>query len=168
MGKVADTSAANNLNYLAKMNVINNPFATQDLLRFCLGDFIGSGDYRMVFEWSFKPNTVVKYCDAEDCQANWTEYSIWESVKGTKNEKWFCPVLGISPCGRFLLMKKAKPIKATDKFPKKIPNFFTDTHTGNFGWIGKRLVCTDYQFIHRALDISFNTKMRNAEWIKYF
>ena len=168
MGIINDISETNATNYWAKTKVMSTPFAMQDMLRFCLGDFIASGKYRMVFDWSLKPNTVVKFCDSEDCQPNWTEYAIWDAVKGTKYEKWFCPVVGISPCGRFLLMKKAKPIKESDKLPKKIPNFFTDIHTGNFGWIGKNLVCTDYQFIHRALDLSFNTKMRNADWIKYF
>ena len=142
--------------YWGKMNIINDQFSMHDLLRFCLGDFLMSGEYRTVFDWNLKPNTVVKYCHTEDCQSNWTEYSIWESVKGTKNEKWFCPIIGISPCGRFLLMKKTKAIKLTDKLPKKLPNFFSDIHIGNFGWIGKQLVCIDYQFIERALDLSFN------------
>lgn len=163
-----DVVDVNSANYWAKMQVINTPFALQDLLRFCLGDFIKRGEYRTVFDWDLKQNTVVKYCHHDDAEPNWVEYSIWKSVKGTKNEKWFCPVIDISPCGRFLLMKKAKPIKSTDKLPKKLPNFFTDIHTGNFGWIGKQLVCTDYQFISRALDLSFNTNMRKAEWTKYF
>jgi len=157
-----------NTNYWAKMQVIDLPFAMQDLVRFCFGDFIGKGSFRTVFNWDLRSGTVVKFCHANDCQSNWTEYAIWQSIKDTKNAKWFCPVIDISPCGRFLLMKKARSLKQTDKLPTKLPNFFTDIHTGNFGWIGKQLVCTDYQFIERPLDLSFNTNMRKAEWTKYF
>jgi hypothetical protein len=155
-------------NYWAKKQVIDFPFAMEDMVRFCLGDFIAKGSSRTVFVWDMKPNTVVKYCHSEDSEPNWTEYAIWQSVKGTKNAKWFCPVIDISPCGRFLLMKRARALKSTDKLPAKLPNFFTDIHTGNFGWIGKQIVCTDYQFISRSLDLAFNTNMRKAEWTKYF
>ena len=165
MGKIDKTNFDR---YWGCMNIINNPFDMQDLLRMCVGDFIAAGEYRSVFDWSLKKGVVVKYCHKDDCSPNWTEYSIWNAVKGTKYEKWFCPVLEISPCGSFLLMKKARSIKETDKLPKKLPNFFTDIHTGNFGWIGSQLVCTDYQFISRALDLSFNTNMRDVDWIKYF
>lgn len=162
------SNETNETNYWAKMQVIGLPFAMQDLVRFCLGDFIGKGGSRTVFDWKLKPNTVVKFCHDDDCQPNWTEYSIWQSIKDTKNAKWFCPVIDISPCGRFLLMEKAREITVDDKLPKKLPNFFTDIHTGNFGYLGDKLVCTDYQFISRALDLSFNTNMRDADWIKYF
>jgi len=159
---------SNDSNYWAKMQIIGLPFAMQDMVRFCLGDYIAGGSSRMVFDWKFRPNTVIKFCKADDCQSNWTEYAVWESVKDTKYAKWFSPVIDISPCGRFLLMEKAKEIKIEDKLPKKLPNFFTDIHTGNFGWIDNRLVCIDYQFISRALDLSFNTNMRDADWTKYF
>ena len=166
--KETNTREVNASSYWGKMNVINSSFDMQDLVRFCLGDFIASGKYRTVFDWDLKPNTIVKYCHSENCQPNWTEYAIWQAVKDTKNSKWFCPVIDISPCGRFLLMKKAKALKSTDRLPKKLPNFFSDIHTGNFGWIGKQLVCFDYQFIERGIDLAFNTNMRDADWTKYF
>lgn len=72
--EVMDVS--NETNYWAKMQVIVLPFAMQDLVRFCLGDFIGKGGSRTVFDWKLKPNTVVKFCHDDDCQPNWTEYSI--------------------------------------------------------------------------------------------
>lgn len=157
-----------NDNYWAKMEIISLPFAMQDMIRFCLGDFISKGSYRTVFDWKMRPNTIVKFCHANDCQANWNEYSVWEAMKDTVHAKWFCPVIDISPCGRFLLMEKARAITKDDKLPSKLPNFFTDIHTGNFGYIGDKLVCTDYQFITRALDLAFVTNMRKAEWTKYF
>ena len=69
-------ATSNETNYWAKMQVIGLPFAMQDLVRFCLGDFISSGQYRMVFEWDMRPNTVVKFCSADDCEANWNEYAV--------------------------------------------------------------------------------------------
>lgn len=155
---------SNEMNYWAKMEICHFPFIMQDLVRFCLGDFINRGQSRIVFEWSFRPNTVVKFCSADDCQSNWTEYAIWESVKDTKNAKWFCPVIDISPCGRFLLMEKARAITNEDKLPKKLPNFFTDIHTGNFGYIDDRLVCIDYQFITRGIDLAFCTQNQVVKW----
>lgn len=165
---MSDKLVSNMDNYWAKMQVIEFPFAMQDLVRFCLGNFIAKGSSRTVFVWDMRPNTVVKYCHADDCEANWVEYAIWQAVKDTKSARWFCPVIDISPCGRFLLMEKARPIVKTDKLPKKLPNVFTDIHTGNFGWLGSQLVCTDYQFIGRPLDIALCTNMREANWTKYF
>lgn len=163
-----DEMQNNDTNYWAKMQVIQLPFAMQDLLRFCLGDFIGKGQYRTVFDWKMRDNTIVKFCHEGDCQANWNEYSVWQEMKDTAHAKWFCPAIDISPCGRFLLMEKARAITKEDKLPRKLPNFFTDIHTGNFGYLGNRLVCTDYQFIGRALDLAFTTNMREANWTKYF
>ena len=165
MGKIDRTSLDS---YWGKMNTINNPFDMHDLLRMCIGDFISAGEYRTVFDWNLKKGVVVKYCHKQDQSPNFIEYAIWQSVKGTKYEKWFCPVLGISPCGNFLLMKKVRPLKETDKLPKKMPNFFSDIHTGNFGWIGNQLVCIDYQFISRAMDLSFNAGLRDVDWRRYF
>ncbi len=156
--------ANNELNYWAKMEICHLPFAMQDLVRFCLGDFINSGNSRIVFEWDMRPNTVVKFCKSDDCEPNWNEYAVWQAVKDTKNAKYFCPVIDISPCGRFLLMEKARAITNEDKLPKKLPNFFTDIHTGNFGYIEDRFVCIDYQFIGRSIDISFSTQKRAVKW----
>ena len=155
---------SNETNYWAKMQVIGLPFAMQDLVRFCLGDYIASGMSRMVFEWSMRPNTVVKFCSADDCEPNWNEYAVWQAVKDTKAAKWFCPVIDISPCGRFLLMEKAQHIEPGQKLPKKLPNIFTDIHTGNWGWINGQFVCIDYQFITRAVDLALCTSMRPVKW----
>ena len=154
----------NELNYWAKMQVVGLPFAMQDLTRFCLGDYISSGMSRIVFDWRFRPNTVVKFCKGDDCESNWAEYSIWNHVKETPYAKWFCPVIDISPCGRFLLMEKCVPVEFNQKLPKKIPNVFTDIHRGNFGWLNGKFVCLDYQFIGRALDIALCSSMQDVVW----
>lgn len=161
---MADNIDTNSVNYWAKMEIVNLPFAMQDMVRFCFGDFINRGEYRLVFDWKFRPNTVVKFCRAEDCQSNWNEYSVWQAVKNTKNAKWFAPVVDISPCGRFLLMEKAVAVEHGDKLPKMLPNFFTDIKPSNFGFINGILVCTDYQFITRAIDLAFVTNKRIADW----
>jgi len=141
---------------IAKKQIFENIFSVEDFARMCLGDRIGEGQYRIVFDFPLIPETVCKFDKAQPSQANWNEYNVWNAVKGTKHEKWFAPVKNISPSGEFLLMKKARPIQDGDKFPKKIPMFFADVKRENFGFIGDQIVCIDYQFIIRAIDISFN------------
>lgn len=132
------------------------PFATSDLIRFCFGDKIGQGIYRSVYEWSHKKGVVIKYADA--VEQNITEWAVWNAVKGTKHSKWFAPVVDCSPCGHFLLMKRARPIRYTDKIPKTAPAFLTDKKKSNYGFIGKQLVCIDYHFISRAFDCAATAK----------
>lgn len=142
--------------------IMECPFLAQDGIRFLIGDKLGAGQYREVYSFDFIPNTVIKVCPTKE-PANFIEYQIWQEIKDTKYAKWFAPCLHISPEGQYLIQKRCRLIKPTDKLPKKLPGFFTDTHTGNFGYIGKQLVCFDYQFITRALDISFNEN-RIVEW----
>lgn len=153
------------VNRLKRVDVIQEigdyPFVAQDLARFALGDFIGSGAYRYVFEFDLIPNTVIKYCPEAD--ANVLEMAVWKAAKGQKYAKWLAPCLHISFQGHFLIQRKCKPVKYTDKLPKMIPDFFTDIKLENFGWIGKQLVCHDYQFLTRAIDRSMHV-MRKETW----
>ncbi len=137
------------------------PFVCMDLLRFVCGDKLGEGAYRSVFEFDHIKNTVIKI--SHDNNANITEYEVWKNVIGTKHEKWFAPCITISPCGHFLIQKRVRPITDQDKLPKRMPDMFTDIKKSNFGFIGKQLVCHDYQFLIRAIDASFLTS-RNVEW----
>jgi hypothetical protein len=147
------------LNYLAE-----RPFIVQDLLRMCCADVIGSGAFRAVFDYGFHKGYVMKVCDGSD--ANVIEHEIWRTVKDMPYAKWFAPCIDLSPCGYFLVQKKTRPIKASDKLPKAIPGFFTDIKKENFGWIGKQLVCHDYQFLTSGIDLAFNTMLRKVDWNK--
>ena len=138
------------------------PFLGMEALRFLLGDKIGSGQFRAVYSFDFIPNSVIKVCTKES-PANIIEMEVWKLAKGTTYEKWFAPCLYISPEGSFLIQKKCKPIPESGKLPKNIPSFFADVKRANWGYIGKQLVCHDYQFIIRALDIAMNSK-REVSW----
>lgn len=144
-------------NQAAKSEITQNLFSLTDLMRLCLGDKIGEGQYRVVFDFDLIPDTVIKWDKNGVPSCNWNEYNVYNAMKDTKFKKWFAPIVGISPGGEFLLMKKARPITDSDKLPKRLPNFFTDIKRQNFGYIGDQLVCVDYQFIFRALDISFQS-----------
>jgi hypothetical protein len=139
------------------------PFFSMDLLRLTLGDKIGEGAYRAVYNFEFKKNTVIKV--ASDERANVIEYHIWRACsKIPYQKKWLAPCYYISPCGHFLVQHKVRPLTDKDKLPKELPSFFSDIKKGNWGFIGKRLVCHDYQFLSRLVDLSFNAGKRKAEW----
>jgi hypothetical protein len=141
------------------------PFVTTDLLRFCLGDKIGEGAYRAVYEYQLRKGTVIKI--AMDERANILEYQIWRACrKVPAYSKWLAPCLDISPCGHFLIQKRVRPLKDSDKLPALLPNFFDDIRRANWGYIGNRLVCHDYQFLERLVDLSFNAGKRDANWRK--
>jgi hypothetical protein len=143
--------------------VLENPFVSSDLVRLVMGDKIGHGAYRTVYEFPLRKNTVIKVA-ADYETSNLLEWAVWQAVKNTPYKKWFAPCMEISRCGHFLLQKRIKPIKAGDKLPKKIPAVFNDIKKENWGWIGKQLVCHDYQSIDRAYDFAFNVNMKEVNW----
>lgn len=143
--------------------VSERPFMTMDLLRFCFGNKIGEGAYRAVYDFDFKKGTVIKV--ATDERANIIEWNIWQACKSVPAyRKWLAPCIDISPCGHYLIQKKIKPVRPSDKLPKQLPTFFDDIKRNNWGWLAGKLVCHDYQFLERIIDISFNAGNRKAEW----
>jgi len=145
MSNEIDLRRFNDVTYYAQL-----PFVASDMMRFCLGDKIGQGQFRAVYHWEHNTGMVVKFAQA--VERNIAEFAVWDAVQGTHYAKWFAPVIKCSPCGHFLLMKYARPITAKDKLPKKIPTFFTDLKKSNYGMIGKQLVCLDYHFLSMAFD----------------
>jgi len=144
------------------------PFISLDLIRMVCGDQlsgggsrVGGGASRAVYNFDLIPQTVLKI--TSDPPANTNEWEIWKAVKKTPYVKWFAPCLFISPTGHFMVQKKVRPIRKTDKLPKKLPGLFTDIKISNWGFIGKQLVCHDYQHLERATDISMNVSI-DADW----
>lgn len=150
-------------NFYLLTDVADSPFMTLDLLRMLCGEHIGSGSYRAVFDCRVIKRSVIKVVWGQNTNCNMLEWNVWQAVKDTEWAKWFAPCYYISPGGHYLIQAKTKPIKPGQKLPKQMPGLFTDFHTGNFGYIGKRLVCHDYQFIIRAVDIAMNIR-RVVEW----
>lgn len=136
------------------VEISQEPFIAQDLACMVLADKIAEGGFRKVFDFDIIPGTVVKY--NPDKEANILEWNVWKSSNGTAWRKWLAPCLYMSPGGYFLIQKKVRPLKDTDKLPRSIPNAFEDIKRENWGFIGKSFVCHEYQFIDRALDIAMN------------
>lgn len=119
-----------------------------------VGDVIGEGCTRAVYEYLPDPSLVLKVELSEGfAHANVMEYQIWNAVWLDKDmSQYFAPVTWISSCGHYLLMKKCKRY---DYFrdmrrPNKFPAWLGDTCNFNFGWLfdpkteEHSFVCLDY------------------------
>lgn len=142
---------------------VQDKFMCADLLRSCLGNLIGSGMYRDVYEWPFDKKYVLKV--ANEPEKNFIEYEVYKCAIGAKLEKWFAPVHWISPGGHYMLMRKTRPVKQADSLIRKCPAMFADRHIDNFGFIGKQLVIHDYHFLQRQFDFASNVDMMPLKFI---
>jgi len=117
-------------------------FLLGDLTDFFIGDRIGEGCSRSVYEYRIDPRFVVKI-DRTNLFNNVAEWDIWHSLKDGPYGKFLAPCLSISSCGRVMMQRRTRPVKF-DQLPSTIPNFFADTKLQNWGRIGKNIVCHDY------------------------
>lgn len=133
--------------YKRKLSYIDDPKVTLEIFDCILGEFIGSGCFREVYQHPHYKDYVVKI-ETGNTRENCLEWDVWRSVQFTENAKWFAPCTYISDNGIILIQKKVKVLwdKPQSKIPDKIPWFFTDIKSDNFGWIGNQLVCHDYSF----------------------
>lgn len=113
----------------------------QDLAHTFLGNVLGSGVAREVYECAHDPQFVVKMENVAQSFQNVAEWYVWFDIKDTKWKKWFAPCQRISPCGTVLIQEKTEPI---DVLPKKVPSFFTDLKRDNWGLLDGQPVCHDY------------------------
>lgn len=138
---------------------------SKDLMWFILGEKIGSGMDREVFEFIPNKDYVIKV-ETNGFQ-NVREWELWNEIKDTKMAKWFAPCIDISSCGIYLLQKRTEKIPQSE-YPKKTPHFFTDQKYDNFGVIiekgKKRFVCHDYGTF--PLTIGYKEKLLKANWWK--
>lgn len=133
-----------------------------------LGKFIGSGVHRKVYEHATNNKWVVKLQESQ-CFSNIIEYEIWCTVSYTEYAKWFAPVYWISDNGKVSIQHKVKPITKKNQhlIPDKIPYFFTDLKPDNFGFIGKQLVCHDYDYsLIRFIDNGLTKRTRSSKKLK--
>lgn len=122
-----------------------------------IGEQLGSGAYRRVYELKHDPSLVLKleYCGKEFCNIH--EMLVWREVEHTPIEDWFAPCVEIDSYGLVLFQKRTQPIKSEEELKKllfetrnvrNLPDFFDDAHYANFGIYGGRVVCHDYGFNH--------------------
>jgi hypothetical protein len=128
-----------------------------------LGELLGSGASRYVFQHATHKNRVVKI-DMSDWNANVTEYQVWQRIQYVKRiNKWFAQCPQMSRCGRILIMEKVDMNRGISAYPKMVPSFFTDIKWANFGFIGKQLVCCDYAS-NLLMEEGMKVKLVKAEW----
>ncbi len=157
----------NNLNNVSELCTITQlQSVNSDLITMFLGQKLGSGSYRSVYEFNPNPAKYVVKIEplATDCNAN--EFLIWNEISWLEGDftwvkDWFAPVLWMSPNAKILIMERTFE-KPDLKRPDKIPDFMTDIKYENFGWIGNKFVCHDYGFISRFIE--YKKKFRKATW----
>lgn len=139
----------NSTDFYKKADLIRErPEVAMDALHLLLGKHLGTGAFRDVYEYAMDPKWVMKVQKNRDCHNNLIEHEIWRDVSYTDYNKWFAPCNWISDNGLILMQRKIIPLtyKDKNKIPKEIPYFFTDIKPDNFGWLGKQLVCHDYDY----------------------
>lgn len=128
------------------------------------GREVGRGMTRTVFECNVDKSLVVKVESAEVRThfQNMVEWLAWCRVAGTDVERWFAPVVEMSPDGRLVLMKRVDPLPSRHR-PTHMPAFFTDFKPNNFGVLDGRVVCCDYGS-HLLHEVGMTKRMRRVDW----
>lgn len=139
------------------------PTSARDLCHLMVGDWLGSGQNRDVYEVPINASFIIKHEPRGRDFQNQAEWRIWESVKGTTLEKWFAPCWSISPNGHWLVQRRVE-FPERDKYPKKLPDFFGDTKYNNFGLFEKRWVACDYGFPSYDWLFSRHLRLMKTKW----
>ena len=156
----------NNLNDISELaNLTQLETVNSDLIRMFIGEKLGAGSYRSVYTFNPNPEKYVIKIEPKSTECNANEFLIWDEVSGLINslawvKDWFAPVLWMSPDSKILIMERT--FQSSKEKPQKVPDFFMDVKSANFGWIGNKYVCHDYGFINRF--IQYHKKFRKANW----
>jgi len=128
-----------------------------------LGKRLGFGIHRDVYEFYFSDDKVIKVANCSEGRAqNQLEYRIWDELSNSDYKKWFAKCYGVSVNGKYLIQERIK-MKELVKYPKTIPDFFTDTKRENYGWNSKnKFVCCDYSLT--IITNGITSKMKKANW----
>lgn len=143
--------------------ILSSKIIGYEFANFFLGNLVGEGCFRSVFQCAHNPKLVVKV-EMDDTYENAREHEVWHRVKEVKRiAQWFAPIIQISPCNRIMLMKKTIHHIDNLKRPDKIPDFFTDIKPENFGWIGNQYVCHDYAG-NLLMEKGMRLKLKKVKW----
>ena len=130
-----------------------------------IGEEIGHGQYRYVYNLKNKlyKDYVVKFEQEEIPCCNITEYNLWSDLTSVKYfHKYFAPIIVIGRGGKVIVQRRVT-FKSLNKYPKQVPAFFEDLKVGNFGWIGRQFVCSDYG--NHRYTYSFTKRLKKVkEW----
>lgn len=145
---------------------------SDSLLDLCIGDIIGEGYSRVVYEWLPDPTLVLKVARDDNMYkgiaSNIAEFELWERVAfGSYYEEakeWLAPVNMISKDGRCMLMAKTESLRASE-LPKKVPCWMTDIKQDNVGLFEGRIVFHDYA-MNLIPENGLCKKKKKANWIR--
>lgn len=132
-----------------------------DLEKMVIGDLIGEGCFRKVYEYIPDRSCVIKVEDGARNFSNVKEWEMWNEIRRMKISKWFAPCVSISPSGIFLVQKRTSPI--IKAYPKKIPSMFRDIKLGNVGMYEDHFCFHDYAN-STLLTNSYKEKFMTAHW----
>lgn len=138
-----------------------------DLVWMFVGDKLGEGSYREVYEYlPDKEQKVLKLENHAGSFRNIHEWQVWQNCP-ERYKKWLAPCYAISPCGTWLVQQR---VDTVTRAPKKIPSFLDDVKPNNWGLLkvhGKdRLVMHDYghtKFIANGFKYSKMVKAK-SQW----
>lgn len=134
-----------------------------DFFRLITANLIGEGYSRRVYDCRLNPDIVIKIERQGHTFNNFREFDTWGTAKQIETAAlWLAPCLHISQCGKVLIQERTY---GTDRFPDKIPVWFSDLHEHNFGRLKNgRFVCHDYGHsgvLRQGLE---TTRQRKAKW----
>lgn len=117
--------------------------------KFFLGDKLGEGAFRKVYDMYFRDDLVIKVAkDYGGIESNINEWQLW--CRCTQGEfydplkQWLAPCVTISTCGKYLVQRKAEPITDRALLPTIVPACMTDLKLNNLGMYDGRVVFVDY------------------------
>ena len=135
----------------------------EELESLFIGKQIGVGMHRAVFLFLLDQTKIIKVANCEEGrQQNILDLRIWEGLKETQAKKWLAPIHALSPAGKYLIQDRVEPLPK-QKYPKRIPDFFTDTKYTNFGWLKGKFVCCDFGAVRIFKDITL-IRLVKANW----
>lgn len=137
----------------------------KELKRTLLGDLIGEGACRKVYQCRLNRDFVVKQELWRGQFQNIVEWEAWGWARGTDLEKWLAPCFYISDYGVYLVQKQCRPLQSKKELPKRLPKVLTDLKAENFGWYDGRVVCFDYGTINARVQ-DFPRNLVKPKWIE--
>ncbi len=140
-----------------------NKGALSDALKCFVGELVGEGAYRAVFEFALDPQFVVKIEFGDRSFCNVREWATWHDVKDQKAAKWFAPCRWISPGGSALVQRRTTPLEPGNR-PRKIPYWMTDRKAENYGTIDGQFCCHDYAFMDFDSEMTGRPRLSPAHW----
>ncbi len=131
-------------------NHILNIASQEDVLLALVGNRIGEGVFREVYELPGRPDVVLKV-QVGVSHCNVMEWTLWDHAQDTRAGKWLAPCVSISQRGGALIQKRTTPISDRVWNSLEVPCWIDDVKQENFGMYQGRPVCHDYGFLHGVL-----------------